>query len=45
MDIDEALKSGVSKETYDDLMKRLKKLKVEKADLEKKMENLRKMVY
>ncbi len=45
MDIDEALKNGISERSYADLMKRLKALKVEKADLEKKMENLKKMMY
>ncbi len=44
MDIDEALKNGISEKTYSDLMRRLNNLKVEKVDLEKKMENLRKMV-
>ena len=45
MDIDEALKNGISEKTYADLMKRLNDLKIEKEDLEKKMENLKKMVY
>lgn len=45
MDIDEALRSGVSKEEYDKLMNRLNNLKVEKSYLEKKMENLKKMIY
>ena len=45
MDIDEALKNGVSKNTYVGLMKRLRNLKTEKSDLMRKMENLKKMIY